>query len=165
MGRINYYLVNVKDPSYNVCTFSGLPSWCTSYIAAHKGRMQQKSTHLAELKFPLKGALKEAELEFKVSSACPKSHLIASVELFWMTDLSNIPAHGNIPQPSANQNEAANWCVVKSLRRDMQAVIQVCATGPSVMVTQSSKKEGETFLPGLSFLIICLVNTYLYFKS
>lgn len=32
-----------------------------------------------------------------------------------MTDLSIIPAHGNISQPSANQNEAATWVCCKEL--------------------------------------------------
>lgn len=112
MKRSNYYLASSKDPSYCVCTESPLSQGCLlitpPHIAASKGKMQQELIYFVELKSSLKRALKEAELH------CRESHLITEVEFFWMTALLSImSARGNIPQPSANQNEATAWVCSK----------------------------------------------------
>lgn len=77
MGRTNCCLASGKDPSYYVCTeptFLRLPPQHTSYIAACEGRMWHASTHLAELKSPLKGALGKLSWE-----AGPPLHALKTI--------------------------------------------------------------------------------------
>lgn len=112
--------------------------------------MQQESTYPVEFKSPLKRALEKAELGCRVSSACPESTLIVEVEFFWMTVLLSItPTRGNISHLQQTEMRQQFECVVKSLGRGTQGVFQVCAAGPSITGTQSSKREVSSLLSGL----------------